>query len=220
MTRPLCSRRRVARGDIVIHSRVVLWVTRPSAILFQALEVPSWYVSTPSVSARPVACTRMSQCYRFESGRLSRRGATPICGISHCHNQPAMAGPLYHHSSPTNVLIHRYSVFPQSAVFPAVSYPVGRAVFPAVNFKPCFNRPSLTWVVPHGRCDLPAMISWLHRAVAYNLQPELHWSRCTGRAFTERPIYVGGGMYADNRWSDQWVSNPQPLTWRDSALSC
>lgn len=147
ITRPLCSRRRVCawrhchpqpRGSLGDQTHKI------GAILFQALVVPLWYVSTPSVSARPVACTRMSQCYRFESGRLSRRGATPICGISHCHNQPAMAGPLYHQSSPTNVLIHRYSVFPQSAVFPAVSYLVGCAVFPAVNFKPCFTGPVLT----------------------------------------------------------------------------
>jgi hypothetical protein len=101
--------------------RVVLWVIRPSTILFQALVVPLWYVSTLTVSASPVASSGMSQFYRFESARLARRGATPICGISHCHNQPAMAGPLYHHSSPTNVLIHRYSVFPQSMVFHIVS---------------------------------------------------------------------------------------------------
>lgn len=44
-------------------------------------------------------------------------------------------------------------------------------------------------VVPHERCDLPSVISRMHRAVAYNPKPELHWSRGPGQTFTGCPIY-------------------------------
>ena len=131
-----------------LRCRMVLWANSPSAY-FSGSRSPGAVCERAVCLGSSCHYSRMSQGYRLDSDRLPRRGATPICGISHCHNQPAMAGPLYHHSSPTNVLIHRYSVSPQSAVFPAVihlsvatTFSPGQSyrVVPHIGFEPITAR--------------------------------------------------------------------------------
>lgn len=111
---------------------------------------PVRYVSAPTVSACPVACSGMSQCYRFESGRLPRRGATPFAVNSAAASSARYSRPVL----PFPRLEHGALLF--GGRLSGCQLPFG------CHYTLCPGQGRR--VVPHGRCDLPSVISRMHRA--------------------------------------------------------
>lgn len=113
----------------------------------------------------PLLLPGCHKCYRFDSVRLPRRGATPICDISCCHIFRPRWRARYHvpytglHGTlrPGQVSFHGQQSFPLS-MQDIVPSPLGP-------------------VVPHERCDLPARIVGCFARVAC-----LSNQNCTGAA--------------------------------------
>lgn len=151
-----------------------------------------------------VTSSVVPQGYRLESVRLSRRGATPFatdrgrrifrhhdwtgpfirwhfsCELCSPTNVPHFFAGLHGTLRPGIVSFHSQWSFPSSAVFPAAT----------TQYLALTLSDPLGPVVPHRRCDLPALITGCIKRVAYNPQPELHWRRRSGQPFTGRPICV------------------------------